>query len=74
MLWETIERVNRLRQKALSDPEFIQSAKAHEKAIRHQDDHCHLEKRKRAKKAKEKSLADVYKQVEFSDQFDDRHH
>lgn len=74
MLWETIERVNRLRQKALSDPEFIQSAKAHEKAIKHQEDCCHSEKRKRGKKAKAKSLADVYKQVEFSDQTDERHH
>ncbi|UUM31654.1 hypothetical protein [Vibrio japonicus] len=74
MLWETIERVNRLRQKALQDPEFIQSAKAHERAIQHQADCCCVEKRKRSHKAKAKTLADVYKQVEFSDQYDDRHH
>lgn len=74
MIWETIERVNRLRQKALSDPEFIQSAKAHERAIKHQADSSHVEKRKRNNKAKAKTLADVYKQVEFSDQYDDRHH
>ncbi len=29
MLWETLERVNRLRQQALANPEFVQSAKEH---------------------------------------------
>ena len=39
MLWETLERVNRLRQEALNDPEFIRSAKAHEKALESQEVH-----------------------------------
>ena len=73
MIWETIERVNRLRQKALSDPEFIQSAKAHERAIKDQED-GYVAQKKRGKKAKAKSLADIYKQVDFSEQPDDRHH
>lgn len=65
MIWETIERVNRLRQQALSDPEFIQSAKAHEQAIRQQG--SVTESRKpRSKKAKPRTFADIYKQTEHS--------
>jgi len=73
MIWETIERVNRLRQQALSNAEFIQSAKAHEQAIRQQDDEYHPHV-KSGKKAKERSLADIYKEAEFSARADDRQH
>ena len=64
MLLETIERVNRLRQQALSDPEFIQSAKAHEKALKDQSYH-YAAKAKCAKQRKDRSLADIYQQAEF---------
>tara|TARA_Y100001956_G_scaffold77980_1_gene89108 strand:- start:2234 stop:2455 length:222 start_codon:yes stop_codon:yes gene_type:complete len=73
MIWETIERVNRLRQQALSDPEFVQSAKAHEQAIRHQESY-ESEKSKRSSKTKERSLADIYKQTEFAARPDERQH
>ncbi len=62
MLWETIERVNRLRQQALANPEFVESAKEHEQALQDQEYHYQP---KRARAAKEKSLADIYKEVEF---------
>lgn len=73
MIWETIERVNRLRQKALSDPEFIQSAKEHEQAIRHQDE-SHEARAKRSKKLKDRTLADIYKQVDFAPDPEGRQH
>ncbi len=65
MIWETLERVNRLRQEALANPKFVESAKAHEKALQHEleCDSSHVKARKKAKKAK--SLADIYQQVEF---------
>ncbi len=33
MLWDTLERVNRLRQQAMNNPEFIDSAQKHQQAI-----------------------------------------
>ncbi|EIU6821887.1 hypothetical protein L5157_003463 [Vibrio parahaemolyticus] len=66
MLWETLERVNRLRQQALANPEFLQSAKEHEEALQEQEYHYHAKKKRSAKdKQGKKSLADIYKEVEF---------
>ncbi|WP_070965408.1 hypothetical protein [Vibrio sonorensis] len=64
MLWETLERVNQLRQKALANPEFIQSAQAHEKALK--EGSANPDRPERSKKPrKPKSLADIYHHVEF---------
>ncbi|PFG56075.1 hypothetical protein ATG66_2400 [Vibrio sp. ES.051] len=66
MLWETLERVNRLRQQALANPDFVQAAKEHEQALQEQE--CHSQtKKKRSTKDKQgkKPLADIYKEVEF---------
>lgn len=53
MLVDTINRVNKLRQKALSDPLFLQSAIEHEKAIQNMSiDYNNQQKRK--------TLADIY--------------
>ena len=30
MIWDTLERVNKLRKEAMEDPEFLDSAKMHE--------------------------------------------
>ena len=50
MLWETLERVNRLRQQALQEQEY----------------HYQTKKKRPAKdKQGKKSLADIYKEVEF---------
>ncbi|MEZ8939950.1 hypothetical protein AB6E05_11575 [Vibrio alginolyticus] len=66
MLWETLERVNRLRQQALANPEFVESAKEHEQALQEQEYHCQTKKKRSAKdKQGKKSLADIYKEVEF---------
>ncbi|MGY0616014.1 hypothetical protein [Vibrio sp. FJH11] len=67
MLWETLERVNRLRQQALANPEFVESAKEHEHALQEQEYH-YQPKRSRSAKGRQdkKSLADIYKEVEFS--------
>lgn len=69
MLWETLERVNRLRQQALTNPEFVESAKEHEEALHDQEYHYQPKKR-RSVKGKQ-SLADIYKEVEFHN--DSRH-
>ncbi|TOG88436.1 hypothetical protein CGI95_18165, partial [Vibrio parahaemolyticus] len=64
MLWETLERVNRLRQQALANPEFVQSAKEHEEALQEQEYYYHAKKKRSAKdKQGKKSLADIYKEV-----------
>ncbi|MEZ8101487.1 hypothetical protein [Vibrio bivalvicida] len=73
MLLETIKRVNRLRQQSMSDPEFIQSAKAHEKALEDQSYH-YCAKTKRAKQRKDRSLAEIYQQAEFSHEPDKAKH
>ncbi|CAM2885033.1 hypothetical protein QTO01_03355 [Vibrio mytili] len=64
MLWETLERVNRLRQQALANSEFVQSAKEHEQALEEQEYH-YQPKKTRTAKDKKKSLADIYKDSEF---------
>ncbi|MCS0310283.1 hypothetical protein [Vibrio diabolicus] len=66
MLWETLERVNRLRQQALANPEFVESAKEHEQALQEQEYHYQTKEKRSAKdKQGKKSLADIYKEVEF---------
>ncbi|EOX4413167.1 hypothetical protein [Vibrio alginolyticus] len=66
MLWETLERVNRLRQQALANPEFVESAKEHEQALQEQEYQYQTKKKRSAKdKQGKKSLADIYKEVEF---------
>ncbi|HAS6348537.1 hypothetical protein LZU85_05640 [Vibrio sp. IRLE0018] len=72
MFWETLERVNRLRQEAMANPEFVQSAKEHEKALNEQElIYCHKTKR-RVKKPK--TLADIYQQSEFGTRTDVHQH
>ena len=65
MLWETLERVNRARQEAMSNPEFIQSAKAHQRALKQQSNKASLKPRTKSVDIKPKKLADIYQQVEF---------
>ncbi|PHJ43359.1 hypothetical protein [Vibrio sp. PID17_43] len=64
MLWETLKRVNRLRQQALANSDFVESAKEHEEALHDQEYH-YQPKKKRSVKGKQ-SLADIYKEVDFS--------
>lgn len=66
MLWETLERVNRLRQQAMSDPEFIQSAKEHEETLKQVEQEFEPKRRRKGKSAKDKALSDIYKETEFS--------
>lgn len=69
MLRETIERVNRLRQQAMSDPEFLKSAQEHEKTLEwvEQEFEPRRFKRKRAKQKQPKKLADIYQQSDATD-------
>lgn len=73
MLLETIERVNRLRQQALSDPKFLNSAKEHEKALQAQDQCCASQANK-AQTRKDRSLAKIYHQAEFGQRNDSSTH
>ncbi|WP_428772356.1 hypothetical protein [Vibrio sp.] len=74
MLWDTIERVNRLRQQSMNNPEFVASAKAHQQALEKQEDAVpdHSGSRRRVKSAK--TLADIYKPVEFRSSADHEYH
>ncbi len=66
MLLEKLERINRLRQEAMSNPEFIQIAKEHEDTIKHVEQEFEPKRfRRRKTKSSEKSLADIYKQSDF---------
>lgn len=61
MLSETLARVDKLRKKAMADPEFIQSAKEHEHALAQQPSPPPLKKKKQTKK----KLADIYQESNF---------
>jgi len=65
MLWETLERVNRLRKEALSNPEFAQAAKEHEQAVQAEAKVEVPTKRRRYQQPGPKSLADIYHQSDF---------
>ncbi|MBY7665858.1 hypothetical protein [Vibrio anguillarum] len=66
MLWETLERVNRLRQEALANPDFVQSAQDHEETLKQVEQYFEpTQRRKAAKRAK--TLADIYQQTEFGE-------
>ncbi|MCA2017857.1 hypothetical protein LDJ79_17180 [Vibrio tritonius] len=74
MLWETMERVNRLRQKAMSNPEFLAAAKEHEETLKFveqefEPNHSHKSstRRTQARKSKPKSMADIYEKAAFGD-------
>ncbi|WP_100753631.1 hypothetical protein [Vibrio salilacus] len=73
MLLETIERVNRLRQQALSDPKFLNSAKEHEKALQAQEQRC-VSQANKAQSRKDRSLANIYHQAEFGQRSDSSTH
>ncbi|MCJ2377490.1 hypothetical protein LNL84_11670 [Vibrio sp. ZSDZ34] len=57
MLHERLERINRLRKEALSNPDFVESARAHEKAIQQLDEPMRVPKNKKLR-----SLSDIYSQ------------
>ncbi|MZI95411.1 hypothetical protein F9817_19735 [Vibrio sp. CAIM 722] len=67
MLWETMERVNRLRQKAMSDPEFLESAKEHEDTLKWVEQEFEPKRYRREKAKKAKTLADIYEKAAFGD-------
>ncbi len=64
MLLETLERINRLRQEAMSNPDFVQMAKEHEATLKHVEQEFEPTRRKRHSN-KPKTLADIYKQSDF---------
>ncbi|NOH96905.1 hypothetical protein [Vibrio sp. 99-70-13A1] len=63
MIWETLERVNKLRKAALEDPEFLDSARVHEEWILNQTNN---KGGSNAEKRKEKKLSDIYEHTDFS--------
>ena len=66
MLWDTLERVNRLRQEALSNTEFVESAKEHEEALLHEQHYSYQQRSRLNKnKSEKKALSEIYKEIEF---------
>ncbi|GAB2659434.1 hypothetical protein [Vibrio panuliri] len=74
MLWETLERVNRARQQAMANPEYIKSAQAHQKALQQQSYTSAVKAGHKAASKKPKKLADIYQQVEFGSNPSGREH
>lgn len=75
MLSETLERVNRLRQQALANPDFLSSAQEHEDTLRQVEQKFEPKRwRRRVNKAKPhlktRPLAELYEEVEFGYQPD----
>ena len=73
MLWETLERVNRARQQAMADSAYLQSAKAHQKALQAQSNSSPNSTPKSGVKSPKK-LADIYQQVDFGSNPSGREH
>ncbi|MGO1296133.1 MAG: hypothetical protein ACTMIA_02335 [Vibrio sp.] len=70
MVWDTLERVNQLRQAAMSDPEFIKSAQEHEETLQLVEQNFEPKRCKRSssyKSRKAKALADIYEQSAFGE-------
>ncbi|OLQ93808.1 hypothetical protein BIY21_10845 [Vibrio ponticus] len=65
MLWDTLERVNRARQQAMANQEYLKSAKAHQKALQEQSSFMTIKAKRKAVNKTPKKLADIYQQVEF---------
>lgn len=59
-LSERLEQINKLRKKAMNDPAFIHSARAHEKAILSQNQNYPATSGKTKHKTGPKSLAEIY--------------
>ncbi|ODS11554.1 hypothetical protein [Vibrio scophthalmi] len=73
MLWETLERVNRARQQAMTDSAYLQSAKEHQKALQAQSYSSPNSTPKSGVKSPKK-LADIYQQVDFGSNPSGREH
>ncbi|EAQ54102.1 hypothetical protein AB4516_20035 [Vibrio sp. 10N.222.54.F12] len=62
MIWDTLERVNKLRKEAMEDPEFLDSAKMHEEWLLSE---THNQLNQGAKEKKPKKLSDIYENTDF---------
>ncbi|MEZ8808073.1 hypothetical protein AB4453_09720 [Vibrio atlanticus] len=62
MIWDTLERVNKLRKEAMEDPEFLDSAKMHEEWLLSE---THNQANQGAKEKKPKKLSDIYENTDF---------
>ena len=63
MIWETLERVNKLRKEAMEDPDFLDSAKMHEEWILNE---THQPTKRGAKPKKPKKLSVIYEHTDFT--------
>ncbi|NVN83652.1 MULTISPECIES: hypothetical protein [unclassified Vibrio] len=62
MIWDTLERVNKLRKEAMEDPDFLDSAKMHEEWLLSE---THNQSQKGVKEKKPKKLSDIYENTDF---------
>lgn len=74
MLWETLERVNRLRQQAMRDPEFLQSAKLHEETLQHVEQYYEPRSYRSTSHKRQKTLADIFEKADFGERPEDLTH
>ncbi|WP_194435543.1 hypothetical protein [Vibrio fluminensis] len=74
MLWDTLDRVNRARQQAMANSKYLESAKAHQKALQEQSSTIDLKAKRKSANKVPKKLADIYQQVEFGSNPSGREH
>jgi len=65
MLWDTVERVNKLRKQAIKDPDFMESAKSHESAVIDQINQISSEYYRDKKDRRRKAFANAYQNAHF---------
>ncbi|CAH0539606.1 hypothetical protein [Vibrio marisflavi] len=65
MLWDTLERVNKLRKQAIKDADFLESAKNHESAVIEQVNHICNEYYRDKKERRRKAFANAYQNAHF---------
>lgn len=74
MLWDTLERVNKLRMQALQDSEYLESAQLHADSIHNEECDKLSASYTRRKSSNPKKLSDIYENTDFSVNPGGQHH
>ncbi|MGL6171287.1 MAG: hypothetical protein ACRC1S_05300 [Vibrio sp.] len=74
MFSDRLERVNRLRQQAMNNPDFLEAAKQHEETLQQVEQHFEAKRSRRKPLKRQKTFADIFEQAEFGRRPDDVTH
>ncbi|GAL13697.1 hypothetical protein JCM19233_4702 [Vibrio astriarenae] len=73
MLSDKIERINRLRKEAMSNPEFLKAAQEHQKALEDSEETPFEPKKRKYKARASRALSDLYQGVDVGQHGNTRH-